>query len=75
MPRRDIADYYLDNYGTCDREADCFWGKDAQGNFNGCLRNEWRGRACMHWHPLGVTSLQELHAALNETRERRIDHD
>lgn len=67
LARNDIADYLLDNYGTCDREAGCYWGKDSCGNYNGCLRNGWRGRACKHWHPLGATSLQELHAALTAT--------
>lgn len=64
LARNDIADYLLDHYGTCDREADCYWGQDKRGNYNGCLRNGWRGRECKHWHPLGVTSLQELHAAI-----------
>jgi hypothetical protein len=44
-------EYALDNYGTCDREADCYWGKDAAGRFDGCLRVGWRGRDCPHWHP------------------------
>ena len=66
LARNDIRDYLLDNYGTCDRGGDCFWGKDKRGNYNGCLRLEWRGRACRHWHPLGATTLQELHERLRE---------
>lgn len=44
-------DYYLDNYGECDRGPDCYWGKDARGEWNGCLQTGWRGRRCRHWHP------------------------
>lgn len=56
----DLSDYLLDNYGACDRSSDCFWGKDAKGQWNGCLKIGWKGRACKHWHPLGVTTLQQL---------------
>lgn len=46
-------DYILDNYGTCDRNADCYWGKDKTGQFDGCLHPKvgWRGRECKHWYP------------------------
>lgn len=60
LARNDLAEYLLDNYGVCDREADCYHGKDKSGRFNGCLRTGWRGRECKHWHPLGATSLEEL---------------
>lgn len=49
----DIADYMLDHYGTCDLGRGCYWKP-------GCLRTEWLGRGCKHWHPLGVTSMEEL---------------
>jgi hypothetical protein len=58
LARNDIADYLLDNYGECSRGEDCYWGKDGKGH--SCLRQGWLGRACKHWHPLGVTSLDEL---------------
>ena len=54
VPGGDLRDYLLDNYGTCDRGADCYWGKDGRGRFDGCLRTGWRGRACEHWRPIGV---------------------
>lgn len=49
----ELAEYMLDNYGTCTRGADC-----------SCLRLEWLGRACVHWRPAGVKSFDEL-ALLN----------
>lgn len=60
LARNDLADYIADNYGTCDRGADCYWGKDARGNFNGCLRTGWRGRECLHWHPISARTWEEL---------------
>lgn len=63
LARNEIADYLLDNYGSCDRGADCYWGRDAQGRPNGCLAMGWRGRSCKHWQPLGVTSLEEMFTA------------
>lgn len=60
LARNDLAAYIADNYGTCDRGADCYHGKDEQGRYNGCLRVGWRGCACPHWHPVGATSLDEL---------------
>ena len=56
----DLAEYLLDNYGTCERGADCYWGKNAVGQFDGCLRTGWRGRECKHWQPLGATTYEEL---------------
>lgn len=49
----DLAEYLLDNYGTCELEAGCYWCP-------GCLKNGWLGRACPHWKPLGVTTWEEL---------------
>ena len=52
-----IADYIADNYGECDRGADCYHGKDSRGRPNGCLRLGWLGRKCPHWHPVKATTL------------------
>ena len=60
LARNEMADYLLDNYGSCDRGADCYWGKDARGEWNGCLKTGWRGRQCAYWKPHGATSLEEL---------------
>ena len=48
----DAIEYLRDNFGTCDRDAACYWGKDERGEFNGCLKTGWLGRGCQHWHPL-----------------------
>lgn len=72
LARNDVAEYLLDNYGACDRGADCYWGKDTRGAFNGCLKTGWRGRACRHWQPSGITSLEEMRERLESyyvTRE------
>lgn len=63
LARNDLADYLLDNYGTCDRGSDCYWGKDLAGRDDGCLKTGWRGRACPHWQTVGATNLDELRAA------------
>jgi hypothetical protein len=59
-----LVDYLLDTWGSCDRDKltknDCFWGKDAQGKDNGCLKTGWKGRNCLHWHPLGATTYEQL---------------
>ena len=55
-----LSDYLLDHYGFCDRETDCYWGKDAKGRDNGCNKIGWKGRSCPHWHPLGATTYEEL---------------
>lgn len=65
----DEALYFLDNYGSCDRGPDCYWGKDPSGNFNGCLKMGWRGRACPYWKPLGALDHKTLKAA-QEALER-----
>ena len=60
LARNEIADYLLDNYGECNRGSDCYWGTDALGRWNGCLRTGWRGRQCKHWQSSGATNLDEL---------------
>lgn len=54
------ADYIADNYGTCDRGSDCYWGTDAHGRSDGCLRIGWRGRDCRHWQPVKARNVEEL---------------
>ena len=61
---RDLSDYIADNYGVCARGAGCYWGRDSHGEFDGCLRNGWRGRACSHWQPVAVRTWDELMAML-----------
>lgn len=60
VAKNDVADYLLDNYGTCSRGADCYWGHDTMGRYDGCLKTGWIGRACPHWKPIGATTLEEL---------------
>lgn len=60
----DLATYLLDTYGACERGSDCYWGKDANGRENGCLKTGWRGRACKHWQPCGATNYDELKRAM-----------
>ena len=60
LAKNDLVDYITDNYGTCDRGADCYHGKDAAGRFNGCLRTGWKGKACPYWHPTKATSFEDL---------------
>jgi hypothetical protein len=55
------ADYFLDNYGTCRLEAGC-----------GCLHEEWLGRKCHYWEPLGVRSLRELNAITRRKRKEIV---
>jgi hypothetical protein len=60
LARPETADYMLDNYGTCDRGADCYWGKDERGNRNGCLFAGWLGRKCAHWQPAGWLTPEQI---------------
>ena len=53
-PANDLADYIADHYGICDRGSDCYWAKD------GCLRGNWLGCGCKHWHPVKATNWEEL---------------
>lgn len=62
----DISPYLLDHYGTCKRGPDCYWGKDAQGKFDGCLRVGWKGRMCAHWTPSGAKTLEELRSLIHD---------
>lgn len=66
LARNYLSDYLLDHYGHCDRGADCYWGRDAAGQFDGCLRIGWRGRGCKHWHPTGAQTLDELRDEQNK---------
>lgn len=54
--------HLLDLYGTCDRDRpdrnDCYWGKDAAGRYNGCLKVGWQGRGCKHWRPAHASQLE-----------------
>lgn len=75
LARSDLLEHLLDTYGTCDRDVparnDCYWGHDAAGRENGCLKTGWRGRACRHWHPIEGNDLvtllmfHEYHPVLN----------
>jgi hypothetical protein len=63
----ELDNYLLDIYGTCTRDQgkqnDCYWGKDANGRDNGCLKIGWKGRACPHWQPISETQLQQIRRA------------
>lgn len=63
LARNDLSDYLLDTYGECARGADCYWGRNAFGQFDGCLKTGWSGRSCKHWKPLGAQTYEELHEA------------
>lgn len=63
LARNELLEHLLDSYGHCDRDGNpnnCYWGKDAAGNDNGCLKIGWRGRACKHWHPIDGEPLDFL---------------
>lgn len=60
LARNELADYIADNYGSCERGADCYWGRDGAGRFNGCLRVGWRGRDCENWRPVEARTWDEL---------------
>lgn len=64
LVRNDLSDYLLDNYGQCDRGTDCYWGRNAAGQFNGCLKVGWQGRGCKHWQPLGAQTIEELYSKI-----------
>ena len=70
LARDELADYIADNYGTCARGSDCYWGTNVAGKLNGCLRVGWRGRDCAHWRPVEARNWDELRCAFN-----RQDHD
>lgn len=50
-----LPEYFLDHYGLCAIQP-C-----------ACLRDGWRGRGCINWKPLGVTSHKELRVRLGIT--------
>ena len=66
---KELRDYLLDEYGICIRPAgpndrnDCFWGKDARGNDDGCLKTGWKGSACPYWKPLGEDEIDAIRQA------------
>lgn len=64
LARNELLDHLLDTYGTCDRDGpdrnDCYWGKDAAGRENGCLKVGWLGRGCKHWHSIEGAALDVL---------------
>jgi hypothetical protein len=64
LARNDLVEYLLDHHGLCDRDRpdrnDCYWGKDAAGRENGCLKVGWLGRGCKHWRPIGGTNLDYI---------------
>jgi len=64
----EIADYLADHYGQCQRGADCYHGKDAAAQDNGCLKVGWRGRACPYWKPTTARNWTELKAAQEAAR-------
>ena len=47
--KNDLADYLLDNYGTCTLKSACV-----------CRRTVWLGRACGAWQTLGARTWEEL---------------
>jgi hypothetical protein len=63
----ELLAHWLDHYGQCSRDHgkqnDCYWGKDAAGHDNGCLKVGWKGRACLHWTPVSGPELTWLIAA------------
>jgi hypothetical protein len=64
LARNSLYEHLLDTYGTCDRDNgrqnDCYWGKDARGNDNGCLKVGWLGRACKHWRPVDAQQIEAI---------------
>jgi hypothetical protein len=74
----DLAAYIADHHGSCDRDKpkrnDCYWGKDATGRYNGCLKVGWLGRACPHWHPVSATSWEELISEEPQRDSMRLGH-
>lgn len=69
LARNDLLEHLLNTYGHCDRDNgkqnDCYWGKDASGRENGCLKVGWLGRACRHWHPIDGEILDRLMGSHN----------
>ena len=52
-------DYFLDNYGKCQRGAGC-----------NCIRTGSVGRNCMYWQPSGCKSVEELIAKAERNRAK-----
>lgn len=66
LARNELYEYLLDHYGICNRDRpsrnDCYWGKDAAGRDNGCLKTGWRGRGCKHWQPASADIIDRMMA-------------
>lgn len=64
LARNELYEQLLDLYGLCDRDKparnDCYWGKDAAGRDNGCLRVGWLGRSCKHWRPADSRQIEAI---------------
>lgn len=64
LARNELYEQLLDIYGQCDRDRparnDCYWGKDAVGRDNGCLRVGWLGRSCKHWQPAEADQIEAI---------------
>lgn len=64
LARDELYEHLLDTYGTCDRDRpdrnDCYWGKDAAGRDNGCLKVGGLGRECKHWRPANSDVIQAV---------------
>ena len=71
MVHAEETDYLKANYGNCDRGTDCYWGTNAAGQFDGCLKAGWRGCECNHWHPVAANSWAEL---ADEMKRRRNEN-
>lgn len=69
LARNELAAYIADNYGSCARGSDCYWGKDHHGHFDGCLKTGWRGTACKHWRPVEASSWDELAAVMRRDHQ------
>lgn len=68
--RDDLAQYIADHYGSCRLGTDCYWGKDAAGNWNGCSRIGWKGTACQYWIPTTATNWDELYITQLEVNRK-----
>jgi hypothetical protein len=69
--KQELLEYLRNEYGSCTRPLgpndrnDCFWGKNAQGYDDGCLKTGWKGAACPYWQPADEDFLDGLCKAYN----------